>query len=278
MLDHSDEVAIELKSNAGVPSECTHNFVVDFVWKSTSFDRYANILLSFLMYIQYVWYCVPVSLRVFMNYLTGCRQPWRPSLWMKHLYGDTSTTNFWDTRWRMLSSSVSSPRDSVSLTSRSWTTPRCTLSRRSSSGHSVSFRYHCHTVSSSQCLCRKCPIVRWILTELFYSLRVLLELVRLWHLPPLCTTWSNRTTDRCWSVLPLTLLWTNLLRRFTKQDWRYIFFYITSLFQVQEFVVFNFVFSVTPYFTLFPIGCTSVCKEQRSHWFTGVFLGSSQSD
>lgn len=38
--DHSDEVAIELKSNAGVPTECTHNFVVDFVWKSTSFDRW----------------------------------------------------------------------------------------------------------------------------------------------------------------------------------------------------------------------------------------------
>lgn len=210
----------------------------------------------------------------FMNYFTGCRQPWRPSLWMKHLYGDTSTTNFWDTRWRMLSSSVNSPRDSVSLTSRSWTTPRCMLSRRSSSGHSVSFRYHCHTVSSSQYLCRKCPIVPWILTELFYSLRVLLELVRLWHLPPLCTTWSNRTMDRCWSVLPLTLLWTNLLRRFTKQDWRY-YFCITSLFQVQEFGVFNSVFFVTPFFTLFSIGCTSVCKEQRSHWFTSVFLGSS---
>ena len=37
--DYGDEVAIELKSNAGVPTECTHNFVVDFVWKSTSFDR-----------------------------------------------------------------------------------------------------------------------------------------------------------------------------------------------------------------------------------------------
>jgi regulator of nonsense transcripts 1 len=34
-----DEVAIELKSNAGVPVDCSHNFVVDFVWKSTSFDR-----------------------------------------------------------------------------------------------------------------------------------------------------------------------------------------------------------------------------------------------
>lgn len=39
LSDYSDEVAIELKSNAGVPAECTHNFVVDFVWKSTSFDR-----------------------------------------------------------------------------------------------------------------------------------------------------------------------------------------------------------------------------------------------
>lgn len=38
--NYSDEVAIELKSNAGVPVECTLNFVVDFVWKSTSFDRF----------------------------------------------------------------------------------------------------------------------------------------------------------------------------------------------------------------------------------------------
>ena len=37
--DFGDEVAIEMKSNAGVPTDCTHNFVVDFVWKSTSFDR-----------------------------------------------------------------------------------------------------------------------------------------------------------------------------------------------------------------------------------------------
>lgn len=42
MSDYGDEVAIELKSNAGVPTECTHNFVVDFVWKSTSFDRYVS--------------------------------------------------------------------------------------------------------------------------------------------------------------------------------------------------------------------------------------------
>ena len=35
----SEEVGIEMKSNAGVPTDCTSNFVVDFVWKSTSFDR-----------------------------------------------------------------------------------------------------------------------------------------------------------------------------------------------------------------------------------------------
>lgn len=42
-----DEVAVELKSNAGVPTECTHNFVVDFVWKSTSFDRMQAAMKTF---------------------------------------------------------------------------------------------------------------------------------------------------------------------------------------------------------------------------------------
>lgn len=49
-----DEVAIELKSNAGVPTECSHNFVVDFVWKSTSFDRMQVSLLFFYCYIYIV--------------------------------------------------------------------------------------------------------------------------------------------------------------------------------------------------------------------------------
>ena len=44
--DFGDEVAIEMKSNAGVPVDCTHNFVVDFVWKSTSFDRCASAVNS----------------------------------------------------------------------------------------------------------------------------------------------------------------------------------------------------------------------------------------
>eukprot|EP00124_Ichthyophonus_hoferi_P000001 Ihof_evm1s1 gene=Ihof_evmTU1s1 len=42
-----EEVGLELRSNAGVPIECTHNFSVDFVWKSTSYDRMQNALKTF---------------------------------------------------------------------------------------------------------------------------------------------------------------------------------------------------------------------------------------
>ena len=44
MKDYGDEIAIELRSSVGAPVEIPHNFQVDFVWKSTSFDRYANAL------------------------------------------------------------------------------------------------------------------------------------------------------------------------------------------------------------------------------------------
>ncbi|CAG5132003.1 unnamed protein product [Candidula unifasciata] len=53
--NHSDEIAIELKSNAGVPESCTHNFVVDFVWKSTSFDRMQSALKTFAVDETSVW-------------------------------------------------------------------------------------------------------------------------------------------------------------------------------------------------------------------------------
>ncbi|XP_071845963.1 regulator of nonsense transcripts 1-like [Apostichopus japonicus] len=42
--NYSDELCIELKSNAGVPSQHTQDFVVEFVWKSTSFDRMQSAL------------------------------------------------------------------------------------------------------------------------------------------------------------------------------------------------------------------------------------------
>ncbi|XP_046912597.2 upf1 RNA helicase [Dermatophagoides farinae] len=45
--NYSDEVAIELKTNHGVPTNFNSNFAVDFVWKSTSFDRMQAALRRF---------------------------------------------------------------------------------------------------------------------------------------------------------------------------------------------------------------------------------------
>ncbi len=36
-----------MKSNVGVPIDCTQPFCVDFVWKSTSFDRMQNAMKMF---------------------------------------------------------------------------------------------------------------------------------------------------------------------------------------------------------------------------------------
>ena len=46
-LDVSDEIALELRRNDGVPNDCTHNFSADFVWKSTSFDRMQLAMKTF---------------------------------------------------------------------------------------------------------------------------------------------------------------------------------------------------------------------------------------
>ncbi|EJD53198.1 ATP dependent helicase [Auricularia subglabra TFB-10046 SS5] len=43
----SDEIALELRRSDGVPTDCTHNFVADFVWKSTSFDRMQLAMKTF---------------------------------------------------------------------------------------------------------------------------------------------------------------------------------------------------------------------------------------
>ncbi|KAH9446545.1 hypothetical protein MJO29_016203 [Puccinia striiformis f. sp. tritici] len=45
--NQSDEVALELRRNEGVPHELTVNFSVDFVWKSTSFDRMQMAMKTF---------------------------------------------------------------------------------------------------------------------------------------------------------------------------------------------------------------------------------------
>lgn len=54
-----EEVGIELKNSANAPTDCTSNFVVDFIWKSTSFDRYIykTYYLSFaLIYYLYIYF------------------------------------------------------------------------------------------------------------------------------------------------------------------------------------------------------------------------------
>nr|XP_019007867.1 ATP-dependent helicase [Kwoniella pini CBS 10737]OCF46648.1 ATP-dependent helicase [Kwoniella pini CBS 10737] len=43
----SDEICLELRRNDGVPSDCTHGFSVDFVWKATSFDRMQAAMKTF---------------------------------------------------------------------------------------------------------------------------------------------------------------------------------------------------------------------------------------
>jgi regulator of nonsense transcripts 1 len=47
VIDVSDEIGLELRRTEGVPSECTHNFAADFVWKSTSFDRMQLAMKTF---------------------------------------------------------------------------------------------------------------------------------------------------------------------------------------------------------------------------------------
>ena len=42
----SEEVGIELR-NSGVPTDVTHNFCLEFVWKSTTFDRMQNAMKTF---------------------------------------------------------------------------------------------------------------------------------------------------------------------------------------------------------------------------------------
>lgn len=46
--NHGDEVGLELRSGANsAPIECTHNFTVEYVWKSITFDRMQNSLKNF---------------------------------------------------------------------------------------------------------------------------------------------------------------------------------------------------------------------------------------
>lgn len=43
----SEEVCVELRRSDNVPTDCTHGYVVDFVWKATSFDRMQVAMKTF---------------------------------------------------------------------------------------------------------------------------------------------------------------------------------------------------------------------------------------
>ena len=48
--NQSDEVSIELRTKGdhkSIPTECTHNFTADYVWKATSFDRMQHAMKTF---------------------------------------------------------------------------------------------------------------------------------------------------------------------------------------------------------------------------------------
>ena len=45
--DVSDEIGLELRRSEGVPTEITHGYTADFVWKSTSFDRMQLAMKTF---------------------------------------------------------------------------------------------------------------------------------------------------------------------------------------------------------------------------------------
>lgn len=45
--NYGEDVGLELKNSASAPVECTSNFVIDFIWKGTSFDRMQMALNKF---------------------------------------------------------------------------------------------------------------------------------------------------------------------------------------------------------------------------------------
>jgi hypothetical protein len=47
LISLDDEVSLELRSNGGIPTDVTHGFSVDFVWKATSFDRMQDAMKTF---------------------------------------------------------------------------------------------------------------------------------------------------------------------------------------------------------------------------------------
>lgn len=90
--------------------EIPHNYQVDFVWKSTSFDRLADHRpqTNVELYHSETMKAVGTWLQAKVCFVAaGCRAPWRHLQWTRPLCLATSTTNCWVTRWRMSRSNAS---------------------------------------------------------------------------------------------------------------------------------------------------------------------------
>ena len=66
---HDEEVKLEMRSTAPVP-DTRHNYSVNFVWKSTSFDRMQNAMKMFAVsWVQYVFLSLCLSLFILRIYM-----------------------------------------------------------------------------------------------------------------------------------------------------------------------------------------------------------------
>ena len=110
--DVSDEIGLELRRSDGVPTDCTHNFAADFVWKSTSFDRMQLAMKTFAVDEKSVSGFIVRPISVFP-----------PTCIL--LY--SSTTNFLDMKSSPKSFAHKCPNVFLHLVCRNSTIPRCML-------------------------------------------------------------------------------------------------------------------------------------------------------
>ena len=124
--DVSDEIGLELRRSEGVPTEITHGYTADFVWKSTSFDRMQLAMKTFAVDEKSVsGYIVSARVSPVMGRANNsCR----------------STTSFSATTWSLKCCELRCLNASQRRASRSLTIPRCMPSRAFSRSPLASFR------------------------------------------------------------------------------------------------------------------------------------------
>jgi len=115
----SDEICLELRRNDGVPTDCTHGFSVDFVWKATSFDRMQQAMKTFA-----------IDEKSVSGYIVS-------AIFGKQGVAYSSITNCWVTSLSRRSCVRRCRNDSPPLTYPSSTTLKWRPSKRSSKSRSV---------------------------------------------------------------------------------------------------------------------------------------------